>query len=131
MTEEERSRLIEALAEEEPAFFSLGTPVLADGDVTRALVADGQAAVPQLVRALEGDDSKIAMFAAYCLGQIGDRSAVPHLLSLRSRYTAKEPTSEFDLGAVSAATAALDRLVATSEQSGEDRGSTPRSASPD
>jgi HEAT repeat protein len=111
MTHAERSRLIQTLAEEEPAFFSLGTPVLVDGDATRALVADGRDAVPQLIRALEADDPKVAMYAAYCLGQIGDPSAAPHLRSLSSRYAAKEPASEYDTGVASVATAAADRLV--------------------
>jgi HEAT repeat protein len=102
-------RLIGALAAQQPAFSSLGTPFLVDTETTSALVALGAAAVPALTTAL-GADATTAMYAAYCLGQIGDRSALPALTQMRDSYAAKDPKAGDDYGALSAARRAIELL---------------------
>jgi HEAT repeat protein len=103
-------RLIDSLAGQEPPFSSLGTPFLVDTEVTEALVRRGKAAVPALTEALEHGEAKTAMYAAYCLGQIGDPAALPALEATRDRYLAKEPKAEYDFGVVSAANRAIEQL---------------------
>ncbi|HEX9990088.1 MAG TPA: hypothetical protein VGE45_16645 [Chloroflexia bacterium] len=103
-------RLIESLADQEPPFSSLGTPFLVDNEVTEVLVGMGQAAVPALVEALRGRQPKVAMYAAYCLGQMGDLSIVPALLATREKYLMKEPKEEYDFGVMSAVDRAIERL---------------------
>jgi HEAT repeat protein len=103
-------RLIAALADQEPPFSSLGTPFLVDTEVTDALVRRGKAAVPALTDALEHGEPKIAMYAAYCLGQIGDPATLPALAAARDKYLAREPKAEYDFGVVSAASRAIEQL---------------------
>jgi len=103
-------RLIDSLADQEPLFFSLGTPIVTDNEVTDDLIAWGKAAIPALTAALEHGEPKIAMYAAYCLGQIGDSAALPALEATREKYLAKEPKAEYDFGVVSASNRAIEQL---------------------
>lgn len=88
-------RLIESLSREEPPFSSLGVPVLADTEATRAIVEYGQAALVPLQQALSSADPKIAMYAAYTLGLRGDRSSLPALRRALERQGAEEEPIEF------------------------------------
>jgi len=103
-------RLIESLAQHQPPFSSLGTPFLADTAATEALVSMGSTAVPALLEALASDNPKPAMYAAYCLGLIGDRTALPALRRTDGYYMAKEPKEEYDYGAISAVRRAVECL---------------------
>lgn len=106
--------LISSFADHEPPFTSLGTPFLADTEATQDLVQMGQAAVPELIKGLSSDNPKTVMYAAYCLGQIGDRSALPALRQGKERYMAHEPKREYDFGVISAIDQAEEKLSAES-----------------
>lgn len=103
--------LIASFAEHEPPFSSLGTPFLVDTEATDALVRKGAAAVPALEAALEDDDPKIVMYAAYCLGLIGDRPVLPALRRTRARYEARAPKQSEDYAVIGAVKRAEERLV--------------------
>jgi HEAT repeat protein len=111
MQENKVQALISQLAQAEPAFHSLGTPVVADTDATRALVRIGRPAVPLLIAALDAPDAKMAMYAAYCLGQIQDSSAISALAGTKSRFEGKEPKGPYDFGVISAVNRALEQLA--------------------
>ncbi|HSL00270.1 MAG TPA: HEAT repeat domain-containing protein [Rubrobacteraceae bacterium] len=106
-------QLIASFAEHEPPFSSLGTPFLVDTEETEALVRKGEAAVPALETALEDDDPSIVMYAAYCLGFIGDRSALPALRRTRARHEARAPMQAEDYAVISAISQAEERLYGT------------------
>lgn len=106
-------RLINSFADHEPPFFSLGTPFLVDTETTQALVRMGAAAIPALTRALKADNAKIAAYAAYCLGQMGDSSVLVALEQAREKYLTKEPKREYDYGVISAANRAIESLLAS------------------
>lgn len=103
-------KLIDSFAEHEPPFSSLGTPFLADTEATQALVEMGSDAIPALVKSLDDSNSKVAMYAAYVLGQMDDPSVLPALRQTKARYEAKEPKEEYDFGVISSAGRAIDRL---------------------
>lgn len=102
--------LIASFAEHEPPFSSLGTPFLVDTEATDALVRIGGAAVPALEAALEDEDPKIAMYAAYSLGLIGDPSVLSALRRTRARYEAREPKQKGDYAVIGAVNRAEERL---------------------
>jgi HEAT repeat protein len=102
--------LIASLAQIEPPFSSLGTPFFVDTEQTREIVHHGVAAVPALQAALGSADPTIVMYAAYCLGLIGERSALPSLLNTRTHYQTREPKQENDFAVISAVKQAEDRL---------------------
>jgi HEAT repeat protein len=104
-------RLIASFASLEPPASSLGAPILADTKETNAVVAMGAAAVPALTTALAGDDPKVAMYAAYCLGQIADEAALPELRRTRARYAAHEPKGEHDFAVLAALNRAEQQLA--------------------
>lgn len=110
VNQERIKELISSFADHEPPFTSLGTPLLADTEATQTLVKMGQAAVPELIEGLRAENPKIAMYVAYCLGQIGDRSALPALQQTREGYLAKEPKGEYDFGVVSVINQAEEQL---------------------
>jgi HEAT repeat protein len=101
---------IRALADQAPPFTSLGTPFLTDTEATRSLVNIGASAVPALVHALDHENAKVVMYAAYCLGLIGDRSAIPALRRVKEKYSRREPRTEYDFGVISAVNKAEERL---------------------
>lgn len=103
-------RLIGELASLEPAMYSLGTPLLTDTPTTDTLVACGARALLALEGALSAGEPRTAMYAAYCLGLIGDAAALPALRAALSRYATKLPKEAFDFGVVSAAQKAIERL---------------------
>jgi HEAT repeat protein len=109
-TQIEIEELIRLLNDQEPPFSSLGTPFLVDNEVTGALVKIGARGVPTFIKALQNKQPKIIMYVAYCLGQIGDSSAVSALHKTRQKYLTKEPKEELDFGVVSACTQAIERL---------------------
>lgn len=102
--------LIASFAWREPPFSSLGMPFLADTEATDAIVRMGEAAVPALEAALGDDDPKIAMYAAYCLGLIGNPSVLPALGRTRVRYEAREPKRSEDYAVIGAVSQAEERL---------------------
>ena len=102
--------LIASFAEHEPPFSSLGMPFLVDTEATDALVRRRDAAVPALEAALEDDNPKIVMYAAYCLGLIGDRSVLPALRRARARNEAREPKQSEDYAVIGAVSQAEERL---------------------
>ena len=104
-------QFISSFAEHQPPFSSLGTPFLVDTEATNALVAIGTAAVPALTAALAANNPKIAMYAAYCLGHIGDTSVLPALRQIVDHYAAKEPKEEYDFAVISAANQAITQFV--------------------
>jgi HEAT repeat protein len=104
--------LIASFARLEPPFSSLGTPFLVDTEATNAVVALGSAALPKLGEALAGKDANIAMYAAYCLGLIGDPAALPALLRARERYASHEPKQAGDYAVLSGIDRAVERLQA-------------------
>jgi HEAT repeat protein len=108
--QEKIKKLISSFADHEPPFTSLGTPLLADTGATRGLVEMGQAAVPELIEGLSSDNPKIAMYAAYCLGQIGDQSALPALRRGKETYMAHEAKAQYDFGVISAMAQAEEKL---------------------
>ncbi len=89
---------------------SLGTPLLADTPTTDALVGCGSQALGILEVALSDGEPRVAMYAAYCLGRIGDPRAVATLSAVLTRYKQKVPRQPFDFGVISAATQAIQRL---------------------
>ncbi len=107
-------QLIDSFAEQEPPLWMQGTPLLADTEATESLVRMGRAAVPALVNALDAQNPKIVMYAAFCLGLIGDRSALPALERTKGKYVALEPKGEYSFGVISAVNRALDNLSARS-----------------
>ena len=113
MQQHEIAQLIEELGHAEPAFSSLGAPVLTDTPATEALVKAGRPAVPFLVAALDREP-KLAAYAAKCLGGIGDRSALPALQRVRARYSSKEPKGPYDVAVVAATSQAAERLSQSS-----------------
>jgi HEAT repeat protein len=108
---EEIEKWIEALVDLEPPFTSLGAPFLVDTEATQALVEMGEIAVPALVDALGNENSKVVMYAAYCLGLIGDPSVVPQLRRIQENFASREPRSEYDFGVIGAAKQAEQRLT--------------------
>ncbi|SRR6266487_4845061 len=108
-------KMINSFADHEPPFSSLGTPFLVDTEAIQTLVQMGEAAVPALVKALDTDNPKIVMYAAYCLGLIKDRSALQALQRAKQRLMASEPKREYDFGAISAISQAENNLLASSE----------------
>jgi len=107
----EIDRWIEALADIDPPFTSLGTPFLVDAEATQALVEMGEIAVPALVEALGNENAKVVMYAAYCLGSIGDRSVVPLLRRIQEDFAKRRPESEYGFGVIGAAKVAEQRLM--------------------
>jgi hypothetical protein len=105
----EIDRLINELGQAEPAFSSLGAPMLADTPVTERLVKVGPPAVPSLVAALDREP-KVAAYAAKCLGEIGDRSALPALQRTQARYSSKESKVPYDMAVVASTSLAVERL---------------------
>jgi hypothetical protein len=103
-------QLIASFAEHQPPFSSLGTPFLVDTEATDALVRMGGAAAPALEAALEDDNPKIVMYAAYCLGLMGDPSVLPSLRHTRARYEAREPKRAEDYAVIGAVSEAEERL---------------------
>jgi HEAT repeat protein len=114
--EDDVQALISQLAQAEPPMQSLGTPLLADTETTRALVRIGQPAVAPLIAALDAADPKIATYAAYCLGLIGDRAAIAPLKRARARLETKQPKGPYDFGGLSAVDQALERLGGTADE---------------
>src|SRR5688572_27147269 len=87
-------RMIESFAGIEPPFSSLGAPFLADTEETNAVVACGEAALMPLLAALGSDNPKVVMYAAYCLGTVGDdgaRESLHRLVQAQERKKAKGP----------------------------------------
>lgn len=112
--EAEVKKLISSFAEHEPPLWNHGVPFLVDTLATQTLVQMGQEAVPGLIEGLDSENPKIAMYAAYCLGQIGDGSALPALRQARERYLAQEPKREYDFGVISAMDQAEEKLATES-----------------
>lgn len=110
----EIQRLIDALESLEPAMHSLGTPLLADTPTTDALVACGSSARGALEAVLVEGTPHAAMYAAHCLGRIGDAAALPALEAAVARYVAKTPKEGDDFGVISAGRQAIERLGGTS-----------------
>lgn len=110
-TQQTIAELIKAFADHEPPLSSLGAALLVDTETTQRLVRMGRVAVPKLIEALNGENPKIAMYSAYCLGQIGDRSALPALRQMKERYMAHEPKREFDFSVISAISQAEEKLL--------------------
>jgi hypothetical protein len=102
--------LIASFAEHEPPVSSMGTPFLVDTEATEVLVRKGEAAVPALEAALEDDDPRIVMYAAYCLGLIGDRSVLPALGRTRARFETCDPKRSEDYAVIGAVNQAEQRL---------------------
>jgi hypothetical protein len=102
--------LISSFAHHEPPFTSLGTPFLVDTETTQALVKIGKPALPALIEALDSQDPKIVMYAAYCIGQIGYSYVLPELRRTKHRFIAKEPKVEYDFGVISAINQAEDKM---------------------
>lgn len=109
-------KLIASFIQHEPPFSSLGTPFLVDTETTEALVRFGRAAIPALEAALESGNPKIVMYAAYCLGQIGDQTVLPSLQSVEERYANKEPKEKYDYSVLSAVGRAIERLQEPKEK---------------
>ena len=112
---EKIERLIRSFADHEPVFGNLGTAFPIDSEATEALVQMGSRAVPALVKSLDSENPKIILYAAYCLGQIGDPSALTALRQTAERHSSKEPKGEFDFAVVSAASRAIDSLSESSK----------------
>ncbi|OYY68097.1 HEAT repeat domain-containing protein [Sphingomonas sp. 28-63-12] len=107
---EDFERLIGALGAIDPPFSSLGTPFLVDTRETAALVQHGSLAVTALEAALSSANPTIAMYAAYCLGLIGDARAVPTLREALRRHRDNQPKTSSDFAIESAIAGALNRL---------------------
>lgn len=105
----ELRQLIGALALIEPVI-SLGTPLLTDTPTTDALVACGARALPSLEAALAQGEARVAMYAAHCLGRIGDPAPLATLQATLQRYVGKLPKEAFDFGVIAAARQAVTRL---------------------
>jgi hypothetical protein len=105
------TELISELAAIEPPFSSLGMPFLADTEVTRELVSRGADAVPALTAALASPEPRIVLYAAYCLGLIGDRSVLPILRRIRERHEQRRPKLDTDFSIVGAIIQAEERLA--------------------
>jgi HEAT repeat protein len=105
-------RLIDSFAGQEPPLWMQGTPLLADTEATESLVRMGHTAVPALVNALDAQNPKIVMYAAFCLGLIGDRSALAALERTKGEYAAIEPKGQYGFGVISTVNRALDNLLA-------------------
>lgn len=103
-------KLICSFADYEPLFASLGTPFLVDTQATEALVQMGITAVPALLKALDAENSKIVMYAAYCLGQIGDRSVLQKLQQTKEKFRVKEPKNEYDFAVIGAINQAEEKF---------------------
>ncbi len=103
-------QLIASFAEHEPPLSSLGTPFLVDTEATEALVRMGDVAAPALEAALEDDNPKTVMYAAYCLDLIGVPSVLPALRRTRARYEAREPKQAEDYAVIGAVNQAEERL---------------------
>ncbi len=108
-------RLIDSFADQEPPLWMQGTPLLADTEATESLVRMGRTAVPALVNALDAQNPKIVMYAAFCLGLIGDRAALPALERTKGTYAASEPKGEYSFGVISAVNRALENLSVQEE----------------
>lgn len=114
-------RLIARFSDLEPAFSSLGAPFLVDADETRAVIACGAQALEPLLDALDSDDPKIVMYAAYCLGAIGGAETLEPLHRLvlaQESKVEKGPSDQAVLNAAAHASAEirarLDRQAAAS-----------------
>ena len=93
--------LIKKLGDQEPGFYSLGTPFLTDTKITRKLVDMGKIALPHLINALGSENDKIVMYTIYCLGQIGDKSILPFLKETKKKYLTKKNRGEYYFGVLS------------------------------
>ncbi|MCX7114206.1 MAG: hypothetical protein NTX45_29880 [Proteobacteria bacterium] len=82
-----------------------------DTETTDALIRMGAGVVPKLEAALVSDDPKIVMYVAYCLGLIGDDTALPTLQHTRAKYIDREPKQQYDFAVISAINKAEERLL--------------------
>ncbi|GAA4735838.1 hypothetical protein [Phytohabitans rumicis] len=92
--------LLDTLGRLESPASELGTPVLVPSAAVDELVAMGPAAVPDLLRHLEGRPAKVAAYLALVLGRIGDQRAVAPLRRLRGAYRARAPKDEWDYAVI-------------------------------
>jgi len=96
-------QLIESFRNLEPAFSSLGAPFLVDADETRAVIECGSRALEPLLDALASDHPKIVMYAAYCLGAIGNGDTLEPLDRLVLAQESKLEKGPYDQAALNAA----------------------------
>ncbi len=106
-------RLIDSF-ENAPLVGSLGTLSPIDIEATQSLVKMGKDAVPELAAALGADKPTIVIYAAYCLGQIGETSVLPRLKQVQDVYSAKEPKGAFDFSVANTARRAIESLSESS-----------------
>ncbi|HEU0083723.1 MAG TPA: hypothetical protein VFQ87_12705 [Bradyrhizobium sp.] len=102
-------KLIESFAGA-PLVSSLGTLTPIDTDAVQTLLKMGKEVAPSLVAALSADTPAIVIYAAYCLGQIGDTSVLPRLQEVQEAYLARNPKSEFDFSVANAVRRAIESL---------------------
>lgn len=74
---------------EEAPFTSLGTPYVGLDAFTREIIHLGNAAVEPLIELLPKVSARGAASAAYCLGKLGEPSAIPVLKETLAQYEAK------------------------------------------
>jgi HEAT repeat protein len=109
---ERLEELIASFADNEPAFWSLGTPVIGDTASTDAVVRMGVRAVPALRAALRNGNPKIVVYAAYSLGRIGDADSLPLLHRVLEEFDSKSQKSSYDFAAIEVISQATKRLGA-------------------
>ena len=114
--DDEVRKLILNCESEEPVFSSLGTPYIGENRTTRKIIAMGSSVVPQLSELLSTSSSKVAACIAYCLGRIGDKSAINELEKTLKTYEEKNQKSAFEYSFIDNATRAIELLKGTNNK---------------
>jgi len=105
--------LLLAEAEEtEPVSYSLGTPVLPEGEAVRRLVDLGGEIVPYLIDVSRGEaPGKRHAYVALVLGRLGAEVSREPLRDLHTRYQRREPKDAWDYAVIGQCSRALERLM--------------------
>ena len=93
-----------------PSIFELGTPIVSGTEATRKVIQFKSAAVSLLLESLKSQNPKIVMYSAYCLGEIGDLSALQALGQTCEKFMNKKRKTVGDYAIISATVLALDKL---------------------
>jgi HEAT repeat protein len=109
-TAEKIRRLIAACEQEEPPFSSLGTPYVGLNKAAQEIIDLGSAAIAPLLALLPSALPHSAASIAFCLGQLGDRKAIPLLKETLNQYEAKQEKGPYDYAFIGNARTALDML---------------------
>jgi hypothetical protein len=107
-------QLISYFTNSSPSIFELGTPIVSGTEATRKVIQFKSAAVPLLLESLKSQNQKIVMYSAYCLGEIGDWSALQAIEQTYEKFMNKKRKTADDYAIISATVLALDKLKTAS-----------------